>query len=254
MLPSSLGVGKGEHLARTSPPGGGDDSHRRPVPRRASSTPLSHSPADLAEAAAELIRVPSVNPSYPGQSFDALVGGEGAANAVVEALYARPAATRIASRRSPVAATLSACSAGPAWVVRSSSTATSTSSRPGSRPPGPTATRSADVSPMGASTVGELRIRRRPSSLRRLRRGIGSGVIIDQHRAYPDQLPRRRPRRRDLRHPRQQGARPRQAHRRRPLDRPRRRPDRHGSGQARARSLQLRRPRRQRLAAASART
>ena len=41
----------------------------------------------IAASTAELIRVPSVNPSYPGQDFDSLVGGEGAANAVLEPLY-----------------------------------------------------------------------------------------------------------------------------------------------------------------------
>jgi acetylornithine deacetylase/succinyl-diaminopimelate desuccinylase-like protein len=41
----------------------------------------------IAEATADLIRIPSVNPSYPGQSFDELVGGESAANQALEGLY-----------------------------------------------------------------------------------------------------------------------------------------------------------------------
>ena len=41
----------------------------------------------LVDEAAALIRIPSVDPSYPGQDFDQLVGGERAANTLLERLY-----------------------------------------------------------------------------------------------------------------------------------------------------------------------
>ena len=44
---------------------------------------------ELVASAAALIRIPSVDPTYPGVSFDEHIGGEAAANDLMAMLYAR---------------------------------------------------------------------------------------------------------------------------------------------------------------------
>ena len=73
---------------------------------------------ELLAAISEAVRIDSVNPRYPGQVYDEVVGGEGRVSRLVAGIYEGLGAEVDVFAPEPGATTRSAWSGGPAAAVR----------------------------------------------------------------------------------------------------------------------------------------